>query len=132
MAKPAKQVESKDSKNKAKQLRTAANREKRVAKHAKVVESKAKHPAKTPRGMARALSRWQTGKTRGDQPSSLMPQQQWQRIKQQPRKQEAETIRLLPTVTLNGVVMTTEQAAVEARRLLADRRKQEQRETVLA
>lgn len=100
MAKDKKQAAPKSNEHKAavKKARTEANKAKRAHRHAvRMAKQDAKGPVA--RGKARALRR--------------------EGMKQQ------QKIKVLPTVVLNGQLMTTEQAALEAKRLL-QRRKQEQ------
>jgi hypothetical protein len=87
---------------------------------------------KVPRGMARALRRWKCGDTKPTNPSSLMPEKEWKRIKQSSVK--LPRIKDQPeSVLLNGLPMTAAQAAVVARRIEAERKaERQQRETALA
>lgn len=102
--------------------RDLVNAKRKQAKNKKRITAKLERITKVPRGMARALRRWKCGDTKPSNPSSLMPEKEWKRIKQSKvQLRWLQAFKEQPMVLLNGLPMTPQQAAVVARRIEAER-----------
>lgn len=112
--------QSKDKQDEYKKAHTATNKQRRIKKH-ELKTLDRKHGPKTPRGTARALRRY-TERVSKEFPPILNSRYNPAEIHQVPVSGRRERVKVLPTVVLNGVLMTVEQAVVEARRQLAQRK----------